>query len=161
NRSAGLFAMIPFSPPFVFGTNSNTNLNIDLLVFGRSAGASWSTDRGFASTSGMATTMGRGCGTGTINSTSTGGSYVAGSTINLTLTNASPNGVAWLLPSADMTVLLPGIPLPFDLGAVGGGSGCDVLVHPLLFLPTPVDAGGDATVIITLGEAARYDTAWQ
>src|SRR5690606_6429485 len=60
-----------------------------------------------------------------------------------------------------MTELLPGIPLPFDLGAVGGGSGCDVLVNPLLFLPTPVDAGGAATVSIPLGAAARFNTAWQ
>src|SRR5262245_31082875 len=45
NRSTGVFTPIPFTTPFVFGLNAMPNLLMDLRVFGRSAGAQWSTDR--------------------------------------------------------------------------------------------------------------------
>jgi len=161
NRSTLLFAQMPFNVPFVFGTNSNTNINIELFVYGRSTGASFSTDRCFASANGTALTVGRGCGTATINSTSTNGTYVGGSTLNLSIANATPNGVAWLMPSVDMAELVPGFPLPFDLGLVGGGQGCDVQVSPLLMIPSPVDGAGASTVSIPLGPIGTLDTAWQ
>jgi hypothetical protein len=160
NRSAGTFAQLPFGTPFTFGTNGNTNINIELLVYGRSTGASWSTDRCFASANGMATTMGRGCGSGTINSTSTNGSYVANSTINVTIGSATPGGVAWLLPSVDMAELAPGVPLPLSLSLFGGAA-CDVLVNPLLMVAVPLDGAGAASVSIPLGPVNQLNTAWQ
>jgi hypothetical protein len=145
----------------VFGTNSNTNINIDLLVYGRSTGASWSTDRCFGSSTGMAANVGRGCGSATIASTSTNGSYVAGSTINVTIAGGSAGGLAWLLPSVDMAELLPGFALPFDLGLVGGGQGCAVLVNPLLSIATPLDGSGGGSVSIPVGSVSRLNTGWQ
>jgi hypothetical protein len=160
NRSAGLFAQLPFATPFVFGTNGNTNINVELLVYGRSTGATWSTDRCFASANGMASTVGRGCGTATINSTSTNGTYVQGSTINMTLAGATANGFAWLMPSVDMDELAPGVPLPFSLSLIGGGA-CDLLVSPLLFLPSPVDGSGASALSIPVGTLNRLNTGWQ
>lgn len=161
NRSTGVFAQMPFQAPFVFGTNSNPNLMFDLFVYGRSAGASWSTDRSFASANGLAATVGRGCGVATINSTSTNGTYVLGSTVNLMIANATPNGLCWLLPSVDMKELVPGVPLPFPLSGLGAGAGCDLLVNPLLNIPTLADGVGAATISLTLGGLQRAGTAWQ
>lgn len=161
NRAPATFALMPFATPFVYGTNANPNINIDLLVYGRSTGASWSTDRCFASTSGVAGTVGQGCGTATIGSTSTNGSYVAGSTVNLSLSGATPNALAWLLPSVDMNELIPGFRLPFDLAAIGAGVGCDLMVSPLLNVPIAVDGAGAASLSIPLGRVARLATAWQ
>ena len=132
NRSTGLFARVPFATPFLFGTNGNTNVNVDLLVYGRSSGASWSTDRGFAAAGGRATNAGSGCGAGTVTSTTSGGSasYAAGATVTVSLANAPATSPAILVPSVNMRDYAPGALLPFDLGLVGAGTGCDLLVAP-------------------------------
>jgi hypothetical protein len=160
NRSAGTFAQMPFAAPFPFGTNGNSNINIELLVYGRSTGATWSTDRCFASTNGMAATVGRGCGAATINSTSANGTYVANSTIDLTLSGATANGLAWLLASLDMAELAPGVPLPFSLSLLGGAS-CDVLVSPLVAVPVAVNGAGAGSVSLPVGPVASVNTGWQ
>jgi hypothetical protein len=146
NRGTGQMAEILFTTPFVFGTNGNTNLVIDVQVFGRSAGALWSTDRAFASTTGRAANHGIGCGPGTINSTSTGGTYVAGSTVNVTLASAPANSIALLAPTIDMKEFAPGVPLPFDLSLIGMPQGCALLVNPAAgLIGVPIDAAGAAS----------------
>jgi hypothetical protein len=132
NRGAGTFATFTFDTPFIFGLNGNPNICVDFLVFGRSAGASWSTDRGFASTAGRAATVGIGCATGTVGSTSTAGvsgNYTDGSTITFTIANGQPNALALLLPSANLEEFVPGFPLPLPLSLFGGPVGCDLLVN--------------------------------
>ncbi|MEZ5966407.1 MAG: hypothetical protein R3F56_21405 [Planctomycetota bacterium] len=161
NRSTAMFSPVPFQAPFVFGTNSATNINIDLWVYGRSTGASWSTDRCFASASGTAATVGQGCGAGTITSTSANGTYVGGSTLTVSLAGGTANGSAWLMPSTDMAELVPGFPLPFDLGLIGGATGCAVQVSPLMMIPTPTDGTGAATISLPVGPIGGLDTAWQ
>lgn len=154
NRSTGLFAEVPFQVPFVFGTNGNTNLVIEVLVFNRSVGASWSTDRIFAGSSGRAATVGIGCGTAAIGSSSTnvsGNSYVGGETVDVTLSGATPNGFALLVPTLDQKDFAPGLPLPFDLSLVGSGVGCDLLVAPQVGgLTYLMDAVGGATASIAI-----------
>jgi hypothetical protein len=132
NRSTGLFTQIQFATPFVFGLNGATNLCIDLTVFGRSAGAQWSTDRAFAATAGRATNTGIGCGAGTITSTSTGGSgaYTAGASLNVALANAPANTAALLMYSFDQKDFAPGLPLPLDLSLLGTAPGCDLMLNP-------------------------------
>lgn len=154
NRSTGLFAEIPFQIPFVFGLNGNTNLVIEVLVFSRSAGASWSTERIFAGASGRAATVGIGCGSASVGSSSTsvsGASYVGGETVDVTLTGATLNGIALLVPTLDQKDFAPALPLPFDLSLIGAGAGCDLLVAPQIgaqtFLTDPV---GSATASITI-----------
>jgi hypothetical protein len=162
NRSTGRFAQIMFPAPFVFGTNANPNVNVDLLVYGRSTGASWSTDRGFATASGRAATAGRGCGAGTVSSTSTGGTYVAGATITVSLANATPSSSAILAPSLNMRELAPGVLLPFDLAALGAGTGCQLLVNPFLAVPVPTSATGAAALSFTVPTGVgRIGTGWQ
>ena len=56
----------------------------------------------FGGTNGRAATYGQGCGTGTISSSSANGTYVAGSTLSITLGNAPANTFALLVPSVDM-----------------------------------------------------------
>ncbi|MCK5940809.1 MAG: hypothetical protein KAI24_02470 [Planctomycetes bacterium] len=150
NRSTGFFAEIPFTTPFVFGLNGNTNLVVEVVVFSRSAGASWSTDRIFANANGRATTAGIGCGSATIGTSSTG-SYTPGSTVNVTISGAPSNGVALLVPSFDQKEFVPGLPLPFGLSSVGAGAGCDLLVAPevggLTYL---LDAAGGATASVPI-----------
>lgn len=127
NRSTGFYVDIPFTTPFVFGTNGNTNMVVEVLVYSRSAGASWSTDRIFASNNGRAVTAGIGCGSATINSSSTNGTYVGGSTVDITLAGATPSTAALLVASIDQKEFAPGLLLPFDLSQVGFGPGCDLL----------------------------------
>ena len=162
NRSTGLFAQILFPAPFLFGTNANTNLNVDLFVYGRSTGASWSTDRGFASTSGRATSAGRGCGAGTVSSTSTGGTYVAGATLTVSMANGTPSSTAILAPALDQKEFVPGLLLPFDLGTLGAGTGCHLLVNPFVALPMPTTATGTASLSFVVPPAVgRVGTGWQ
>lgn len=163
NRSTGLFAQFPFATPFVFGTNTNTNICIEVLVHGRSTGASWSTDRGFATASGRATTAGMGCGSASVGSTSSGGSYVAGSTISITLSGAPPTTFAMLLAAFDMKEFAPGLLLPFDLSLVGAGAGCDLLLNPG-FGPTGflTDGSGAASTSLTVpGGFGQLGIGWQ
>ena len=162
NRSTGHFADILFPVPFVFGTNGNTNIVIDLFVHGRSAGAAWSTDRCFSSANGGASTAGVGCGAGTISTSSSGGTYVPGSTMTVTLANATANSIAWLIPSFDQKELLPGLPLPFDLAFIGTAPGCDLLVN-LAFNPIGLltDGAGAASISIPLGATSSVGTGWQ
>ncbi len=128
NRGTGIMATIPFATPFVYGLNGNTNLVVEVQVFSRSAGASWSTDRAFASTNGRVANHGIGCGAGTIGGTTTAASYVAGGTFNVTLANAPANAPALLAPSFDQKELLPGVLLAFNLGQFGLAPNCDALV---------------------------------
>lgn len=163
NRSTGFFATIPFTTPFVFGLNGATNINVDLLVYGRSTGASWSTDRAFASASGRVANAGIGCGSATINSTSTGGTYVGGATVGVTLAGAPANVFALLYPSFDLKEAAPGVPLPVDLGNFGGQVGCALLVNPNFasngFLTDAVGAASTSvTIPATLG---RFGVGWQ
>jgi hypothetical protein len=130
NRSTGLFAQIPFTTPFVFGLNAQPNILVDLKVFGRTGGAGWSTDRMFASTTGRAINTGIGCGAGTISSTSTGGTYVVGSTVTITLAGAPANTFALLVYSFDQKEVAPGVLLPLNLGFLGAASNCDLMVNP-------------------------------
>ncbi|MBK8975818.1 MAG: hypothetical protein IPM29_07815 [Planctomycetes bacterium] len=163
NRGTGLFATFPFAQPFLFGTNGNPNINVDAFVYGRSAGASWSTDRAFAAVSGRVATAGVGCGTATVNSTSVGGTYVVGSTVTLSIANAPASSPALLVPSVDMSEFLPGLPLPFDLARIGGGAGCELLVNPALGgIPLMTDATGAASLALTVPPGvARVGTGWQ
>ncbi|MFN3241071.1 MAG: hypothetical protein ACE37K_06105 [Planctomycetota bacterium] len=157
NRSTGFYVDIPFTTPFVFGTNGNTNLVVEVLVFSRSAGASWSTDRVFAGASGRAGTAGIGCGSATIGSSSTnasGSTYVAGETVDVTISGGTPNSAALLVPSLDMKELVPGLLLPFDLSMVGAGPGCDLLVAGEIGAVTYLtDALGDAAMSLPLTSA--------
>jgi hypothetical protein len=159
NRSTGVFATIPFATPFTYGTNLNTNMMVDLLVYGRSAGASWSTDRCFTSASGTAANAGIGCGTATISSTSTGGTYVSGSTTNFTLAAATANSIAWLMPSVDLKELVPGLMLPFSLTGIGGGAGCDLMVNPITLIPAATSGTGTASVSFPI--SFSVGTGWQ
>lgn len=151
NRGTGAMVEILFTTPFVYGLNSNTNLVVEVKVFSRSAGANWSTDRAFASTTGRAANAGIGCGAATINSTSTGGTYVAGSTVNITLAGAPANTIALLAPTLDQKEFAPGVQLPFDLSLLGTAPGCALLVNPNIGLfPYLADAAGAATAAIAI-----------
>lgn len=164
NRGTGYFAEVRFPVPFIFGTNSATNINVDLFVFGRSTGASWSTDRAFASNTGRAATAGIGCaGSATINSSSTGGTYVAGSTIGVTLAAAAPFAVAFLLPSFNQKDYGGGVPLPLDLSTLGAAAGCALLVDPALGPTTFVtDASGAASSSFTVPPGyGQFGLGWQ
>ncbi len=163
NRSTGFFAQVLFPAPFIFATNSAPNLCVDVLIYGRSAGASWSTDRAFASANGRAANAGLGCGTGTISSTSTGGTYIGGSTINVTLANAAPLAPAWLIPSLDQKEFLPGLPLPFSLAPLGAGAGCDLLVDLSAgSFGLGTDAAGAAAFSFTMPPGlGRFGIGWQ
>ena len=155
NRSTGFFADIPLAVPFVFGTNGSTNLVIEVQVFSRSSGASWSTDRIFAGASGRAINAGTGCGSATIGSSSTslpgGASYVSGTTIDVTIASAPASTIALLVPSLDQKEFVPGLLLPFDLSLIGSATGCDLLVQgeagALAFL---TDSNGDANASVTI-----------
>ncbi|MBL8723144.1 MAG: hypothetical protein JNK49_03820 [Planctomycetes bacterium] len=163
NRGTGTFAEVRFPVPFIFGTNNETNINVDLFVFSRSTGASWSTDRAFAAANGRAATAGIGCGgTATINSTSTGGTYVAGATVGVTLAAAPPLALAFLLPSFNQKNY-NGMPLPFDLSLVGADPGCALLVDPALGPSTFVaDAVGAASSSFTVPPGyGRFGLGWQ
>ena len=151
NRGAGQMAEILFATPFVFGTNGTPNLLIDLKVLARSAGASWSTDRAFAGTNGRATTYGIGCSTATINSTSTNGTYVGGSTVTVTIAGGPANGIVALVPSLDLKDFVPGFQLPFDLSLLGAAPGCDLLVgNDVGPVPLLTDAAGAASASLTI-----------
>jgi hypothetical protein len=151
NRGTGQMVEILFTTPFVFGLNSNTNLVVDVKVFSRSAGAVWNTDRAFAATTGRAANHGIGCGAATISSTSTGGTYVAGSTVNVTLAGAPANTIALLAPSLDQKEFAPGLPLPFDLSLIGTAPGCSLLVRGELGLfAFLADAAGAASAPVAI-----------
>lgn len=151
NRGTGQMAEILFPTPFTFGLNGSPNLLIDLKVLARSAGASWSTDRVFAGTNGRATTFGIGCGTATINTTSTNGTYVAGSTVTVTLAGGPANGIAALVPTLDLKEFVPGFQLPFGLSLLGSAPGCDLLVgNDIGPLPVFTDAAGAASASLTI-----------
>jgi hypothetical protein len=164
NRGTGYFAEVRFPVPFIFGTNNETNLNVDLFVYSRSTGATWSTDRAFAATTGRAATAGIGCGgTATINSTSTGGTYVAGATVGVTLAAAPAFAVAFLLPSFNQKTYAGALPLPIDLSVYGAGPGCALLVDPALG-PTVfvTDAVGAASSSFTVPPGyGRFGLGWQ
>jgi hypothetical protein len=146
NRGTGYNTQIPFAVPFVYGLNANTNLVIEVKVFSRDTAATWTTDRVFAGATGTARTVGIGCGSASISSTSTGGTYVAGSTIDFTISGATPNGIALLVPSLDQKEFAPGLDLPFDLNLIGAGMDCDLLVAPQAGAITALlDAGGGAS----------------
>lgn len=163
NRSTGMFAQFTFAQPFLYGLNSNTNLVVDLFVYGRSTGASWSTDRAFAGTNGRVTNAGIGCGSATIGSTSTGGTYVAGSQLTVTLAGAPASTLALLLPSFDMKEFAPGVPLPFDLSLVGAGAGCNLLLRPMTSpLGFFTDAAGAASTSALVPMAiSQVGVGWQ
>lgn len=167
NRSTGTFASFTFPQPFVFGLNAAPNILVEVMVYSRSTGASWSTDRAFASTNGRAANAGLGCGSAAIGSTSTGttstGTYIAGSTISLTLSSAPANSLALLVPTFDQKELAPGLPLPFDLALVGAAPGCDLLVNPQFgSLATVTDVAGAASISATIpATLARVGTGWQ
>ncbi len=151
NRGTGTMVTFAFATPFVFGLNTNTNLVVEIKVFGRSAGATWGTDRAFAATNGRALTVGRGCGAGTISSSSSGGTYVGGSTVAITLANAPANTIALLVPTLDQKEFAPGVPLPFDLSLIGAAPGCDLLVNPNVgALAFPADATGAASASVPI-----------
>jgi hypothetical protein len=154
NRGTGEFATFTLATPFVFGTNGNPNICVDFLVYGRSAGASWATDRAFAGTTGAVRDAGIGCGLGTTGSTSTagiGGTYTDGSTITFTLTGGPPNVLAFVQPSLDMKEFAPGFPLPLPLSLIGSAPGCDLLVNlDFALLPTITDGSGNASVPMTI-----------
>lgn len=163
NRGTGQFAEILFPTPFVFGLNAETNINVDLFVYSRSAGASWSTDRAFAAANGRASTAGIGCGTGTINSTSLTPAYVAGSPMTITLANAPSSSLALLLPSLNQKFYVPGINLPVDLQTYGAAAGCNLLVDPSLGATAFItDAAGAASSVFTPPTGiGRIGVAWQ
>ena len=163
NRSTGMFAQIPFATPFVFGTNANTNIMVDLFVYGRSTGASWSTDRGFASANGRAVNAGIGCGSATVTSATTGGTYVAGATLTVSLASAPAATAAILVPSVNMREFAPGLALPFSLALLGGRTGCDILVAPTaLTLPLVTSGSGAASLAFKVPAGiARVPTGWQ
>lgn len=151
NRGTGFFADIPFQVPFTFGLNSNTNICVDLLVYGRSAGAAWGTDRAFASASGRALNAGAGCGTATITSVSTGGTYVGGASVAVSLANAPATSLALLVPTFDLAQFVPGVPLPYPLQPFGTAAGCDLMVNPSLgSIAFVTDGAGAASSSLTL-----------
>ncbi|MBL9079847.1 MAG: hypothetical protein JNL08_20280 [Planctomycetes bacterium] len=166
NRGTGVFATFPLTTPFVFGTNGNPNICVDFLVHGRSAGASWATDRAFAGTTGAVRDAGIGCGIGTPGSSSTagvGGTYTDGSTVTFTLTGGPPTSLAFLLPSLDMKEFAPGFPLPLPLSVFGSAANCDLLLN-LDFAPMPVitDAAGNASIsmLFTGFTSFGFGTQW-
>lgn len=163
NRSTGGFAQFLFPAPFVFGTNGGTSIVVDLFVYGRSAGASWSTDRAFAAASGRAANAGIGCGTATVTSTSTGGTYVAGATITVSFANGPASSLALLMPSFDLMEHAPGQMLPFDLSLVGAGPGCALPVNPgygvVAYFTDP--AGAASSSLTIPAGFGRFGTGWQ
>ena len=157
NRGTGTFAEFPFTTPFVFGLNGNPNICVDVTVYARSAGASWSTDRDFAGTNGNARAHGIGCGPATVNVSSTNGSYVDGCTMNFTLAGAPPGTIAALVPSIDQKEYVPGFPLPFPLSLIGAAPGCDLLVNSDLGLWLAItDGAGAASTSITLSGYSSF-----
>lgn len=162
NRGTGEFADFTFTTPFVFGTNGNPNICIDFLVYGRSVGAAWDTDRAFAGTNGSAKNHGIGCGTGTPNSTSTNGSYVDGSTINFTVSGGLPNTLMLLVLSIDLKEFAPGVPLPLPLILVGSAPGCD-LMNALngATLATVSDPAGASAIPVTISGFSSFGLGGQ
>ncbi len=161
NRGTGVFLNIPVTP-FVFGLNGSPNICVEVLVYARSTGASWSTDRAFAATGGRATTVGNAnCGTGTPSSSSTtgfgGSTYSDGSTISITATGMPANSIAVLALGVDQKELAPGLPLPFDLSLIGAATGCELLVNPNVdILATLTSAAGAASIPITVTGYSQF-----
>lgn len=160
NRGTGTYADFVFTTPFVFGLNGNPNICVDFVVYSRSAGASWSTDRAFAATAGRAVNHGSAnCGVGTPGSSSTagvGGTYTDGSTITMSATGLPANGIAALAIGVDQKELFPGVPLPFDLSFVGLAPGCELLVNPLEIIGVPINGSGAASFALTLNGFSQF-----
>lgn len=164
NRSTGAFTPIPFTTPFVTGLNSQPNLLIDIKVFGRSAGAQWSTDRALASPAGRATTTGVGCGAGTITSTSALGNYVVGSNLTVELNNAPPGTLALLTYSFDQQEAAAGVLLPLSLGSIGAAPNCDLMVNPSggfsLYVADLLGAASQSFVVPPLAAHSGVGMQW-
>ena len=143
NRGTGAFGDITFATPFTFGLNGNTNICVDLLVYGLVGGSDWSTDRAFAATSGRAANHGMGCNNATVGSTSTNGTYVDGSTINFTVSGGPPSTLMLLALSVNQKEPAPGFPAPFPLSLIGAAPGCDLMV-PLDILQLAITDGAGA-----------------
>jgi hypothetical protein len=156
NRGTGAFADITFATPFVFGTNGNTNICVDFLVYGLVGGANWSTDRAFAATNGRAANHGIGCNNATVNSTSTNGTYVDGSTINFTVTSGPPTTLMLLVLSLNQKEVAPGVPAPLPLSLIGAAPGCDLML-PLDILQLAVtDGAGACASPITISGFSQF-----
>lgn len=163
NRGTGEFAQILFPTPFIFGTNGQPNILFDVYVYSRSTGASWSTDRGFATTSGRVTNVGIGCGAGTITSTSTGGTYVAGASVTISLAGATPNSTSLLMYSFDEKEFAPGVPLPFPLATLGSASNCELLLEPsqgFSLFGTSATGASSATFVIPAFAQVGVGVQW-
>lgn len=156
NRGTGAFADITFTTPFTFGLNGNPNLCVDVLVYGRSTGAVWSTDRAFAGTNGRAATYGIGCNNGTVSSTSTNGSYVDGSTINFTVASGPASTLMLLVLSVNEKEVAPGVPAPLPLSLVGAAPGCDLMLPPDILQVAVTDGAGACASPITINGYSRF-----
>ncbi|MBL8751084.1 MAG: hypothetical protein JNK78_18135 [Planctomycetes bacterium] len=156
NRGTGVFLDFTFNTPFVFGLNGNPNLCVDFLVYGRSAGASWSTDRAFAATNGRATNWGYGCSPGLVTTTSTGGTYVNGSTVNFNVAGGLPNTLLLLVLSPNEKEVAPGVPGPFPLDLIGAAPGCNLLIPLDILLATISDGSGGATLPLTITGLSQF-----
>ncbi len=158
NRATSRFDLFPLQNPFVFGTNGAPNLLVDVLVYSttNTAGATqYRVDRCFPGVNGNAGAFGAGCGTGAIDTVTTGGSFNPSSTFDVTLTGATPGANAWLLPSFNMNDLGGGFLVPLDLSFIGGGLGCELILNPnLQSIQTIVDGAGNAQVGLTIGGTA-------
>lgn len=163
NRGTGHMAEFLFQTPFVYGLNNNTNLVVEIQVFSRSAGASWSTDRAFASTTGRVANHGRGCGSATIGGTTTAANFVAGGTFQITLAGAPANTIALLAPTLDQKEYVPGLPLPLNLGFLGMAPTCDLLVaaEAGLFGFVADGAGATAASITIPAALGRFGLGFQ
>ncbi|MGE3172939.1 MAG: hypothetical protein AB7O97_09975 [Planctomycetota bacterium] len=163
NRSTGQFAQFVFPTPYIVGLNGDANVVIDVFVHGRSAGASWSTDRAFASANGRLTTYGIGCGAGTITSTTATSAYLAGGSFTVDLNNAPPSTFGLLMYSVDQKEVVPGLLLPLDLSILGLATGCDLMVNPSGGATAyAADAVGHISVPFTIPPGiAEVGVGWQ
>jgi hypothetical protein len=163
NRTPADFVQILFPTPFVLGTNGNTNLCVELFVYGRSTGAAWSTDLAIASPVGRAAHAGIGCGSASASGPSLPGSYLAGGTFTVGLAFASASALALLIPGFDLVEAAPGVPLPVDLSLYGAGTGCALLVSPgagsLGFVTNRF--GNVSTAITVPAGLGRFGMGWQ
>ena len=160
NRGTGAFAEFVFTTPFVFGLNGNPNICIDFLVYANTS-TTWSTDRAFAATSGRAANYGIGCNPGTVNSTSTNGTYVNGSTINFTVSGGPANSLMLLVLSVNEKEVAPGFPAPLPLSLIGAAPGCDLLLPLDIIQPTLSDGAGAAASAITISGYSQFGFAGQ
>ncbi len=136
----------PLTTPWAF---TGPNLLVETKTFAASYVIDYRTDRCFESTSGEALTFGStNCGSATINSTSTGGTYIGGSNVAISLAAAPSNVPAILLLGSNMRTFA-GLPLPIDLAPIGV-PGCLLYVEPLANLTVGTDATGTASITIPM-----------